>query len=92
MLSAFNAEAYLVLPWQINSYFRGQLNLFWRIVAAGTAIGGLSVLNGYFDERDVPFLGDRRGYQQGNVNTRILSIVGLTIYELIFLRMSKPAI
>jgi hypothetical protein len=84
LLSSFNAEAYLVLPWQINSYFRQQLNLFWRVVASGTAIGGLSVLNGYFDERDLPFLGDRRGYHQGNVNTGILSTVGVVIYELIF--------
>jgi hypothetical protein len=91
LLSAFNAEAYLVLPWQINSYFREQLNLFWRIVASGTAIGGLSVLNGYFDERDVPFLGDRRGYMQGNVNTGILSTVGMVVYELIFYDQSEPA-
>lgn len=84
LLSAFNAEAYLVLPWQINAYFRPQLNLFWRIVASGTAIGGLAILNGYFDDRDVPFLGDRRGYQSGNVNTGILSTVGVVIYELIF--------
>lgn len=84
LLSAFNAEAYLVLPWQINAYFHDQLNLFWRIVASGTAIGGLAFLNGYFDERDVPFLGDRRGFQQGNVNTGILSTVAVVAYELIF--------
>lgn len=84
LLSSFNAEAYLVLPWQINSYFRRQLNLFWRIVASGSSIGCLAILNGYFDERDMPFLGDRRGYHQGNVNTGILSTVGVLIYELIF--------
>ena len=84
LLSSFNAEAYLVLPWQINSYFRQQLNLFWRIAASGSAIGCLAILNGYFDERDMPFLGDRRGYHQGNVNTGILSTVGVVIYELIF--------
>ena len=89
LLSSFNAEAYLVLPWQINSYFRKQLNLFWRIVASGIAIGGLAILNGYFDERDMPFLGDRRGYHQGNVNTGILSTVGVIIYELIFYDESK---
>jgi len=91
LLSAFNAEAYLVLPWQINAYFREQLNLFWRIVASGSALGGLAVLNGYFDERDVPFLGDRRGYHQGNVNTGILSTVGMVIYDLIFYNEAQPA-
>ena len=90
LLSSFNAEAYLVLPWQVNAYFRDDLNLFWRVVASGTAIGGLAFLNGYLDERDVPFLGDRRGYHQGNVNTGILSTVGMVIYELIFYDQSDP--
>jgi hypothetical protein len=89
LLSSFNAEAYLVLPWLINSYFRRQLNLFWRIAACGSAIGCLAILNGYFDERDMPFLGDRRGYHQGNVNTGILSTAGVIIYDLIFYNAAK---
>jgi len=85
-LETLNSESSFTLPWVMNSELREYFPLYIRYPAMLAAVELFEISNGTWDDRDVPWLGDKAGYKGGDVWTGVVSAHLVVVYDLLFYR------
>ena len=83
-LETLNSESSFIIPWVTNSELREYAPLYIRYPSMIAMVFAFEEANGLWDDRDVPWFGDRNGYQEGDVWTGVISTQLAVIYEWLF--------
>lgn len=83
-LETLNSESSFIIPWTVNAELRPYLPLSYRYPAMIFTVFIFEGANGTWDDRDVPWFGDREGAKEGDVWTGVISAHLAVVYDLLF--------